>query len=586
MSYVKVAADLRNEQSWPGWKIALAVCLPVGVISAGAYLYIVRNNKSKKKVIKDEETPVKAVEEVEKVKTVEEINKENLGKSQELKNVGNKLFKEGKYSDAIDKYSLAIEICPEEAKLDKATYHQNKAAAYEKQKNWEAVIDECTKAISLNNKYVKAFVRRSRAYEKSGDRGLCLEDITTVCILEKFENRANMLFADQILKKIGFDDAAKNYRNRKHKLPSPIFIKQYFNGFVNDCITDNLTEDEKLIAHQSGYIRAKIAWSEGKLEEVIDECTTEIDSVSDASSEVNEEQKDKNDITAKDRFAKALLLRASFYLLSCKNSEGLKDLNRVIDMTDIQPKIRVNALIKRASLNMQLQKVEEANSDYDLAVTLDPQNPDVYHNRGQNFIILNKISEAIADFNKCIECKPDFALAHAQRCYTKYRQAFAANNIVQIELANAEFEELIKKYPDCSDTYGLYAQAECDRQNFEAADKLFERALEVDPENASLYVHRGTLLLQWKQDCDAAIAMITKALEVDSECDFAHEMLATIAIQQSNVAKALEHFDKAIEFSRTESEMAHLYSLRAAAVAQENIRKNYGITPPSFSSLS
>ena len=39
-----------------------------------------------------------------------------------------------------------------------------------------------------------------------------------------------------------------------------------------------------------------------------------------------------------------------------------------------------------------------------------------------------------------------------------YRQAFAANNIVQIELANAEFEELIKKYPDCSDTYGLYAQ--------------------------------------------------------------------------------------------------------------------------------
>ena len=112
-----------------------------------------------------------------------------------------------------------------------------------------------------------------------------------------------------------------------------------------------------------------------------------------------------------------------------------------------------------------------------------------------------------------------------------------------------------------------------------------------------------TLLLQWKQDCDAAIAMITKALEVDSECDFAHEMLATIAIQQfvklfrflyhklcwyfrSNVAKALEHFDKAIEFSRTESEMAHLYSLRAAAVAQENIRKNYGITPPSFSSLS
>ena len=39
---------------------------------------------------------------------------------------------------------------------------------------------------------------------------------------------------------------------------------------------------------------------------------------------------------------------------------------------------------------MQLQKVEEANSDYDLAVTLDPQNPDVYHNRGQVVDVLSK----------------------------------------------------------------------------------------------------------------------------------------------------------------------------------------------------
>merc|ERR1719322_1476009 len=128
MTYAKA------DQSWPGWKIALAVCLPVGVISAGAYLYIVRNNKSKKKVIKDEITQMEVEKEVEEVKTVEEYVTKNLKKSEEFNDVGNKLLKEGKYSDAIDKYSLAIEICPEEAKLDKATYHQNKAAAYEKQK--------------------------------------------------------------------------------------------------------------------------------------------------------------------------------------------------------------------------------------------------------------------------------------------------------------------------------------------------------------------------------------------------------------------------------------------------------------------
>ena len=49
-------------------------------------------------------------------------------------------------------------------------------------------------------------------------------DITTVCILEKFENRANMLFADQILKKIGFDDAAKNYRVNFNLFPTKILL--------------------------------------------------------------------------------------------------------------------------------------------------------------------------------------------------------------------------------------------------------------------------------------------------------------------------------------------------------------------------
>ncbi len=52
---------------------------------------------------------------------------------QDMKNEGNKLFKQGKYSDAIEKYTQAIVNCPETAKGDLSTFHQNKAAALEKQ---------------------------------------------------------------------------------------------------------------------------------------------------------------------------------------------------------------------------------------------------------------------------------------------------------------------------------------------------------------------------------------------------------------------------------------------------------------------
>lgn len=44
--------------------------------------------------------------------------------------------------------------------------------------------------------------------------------------------------------------------------------------------------------------------------------------------------------------------------------------------------------------------------------------------------------------------------------------------------------------------------------------------------------------------------------------------------------KAMDLFQKAIHLSRTESEMAHLYSLLDAAHAQLKVAKNLGITLP------
>lgn len=39
------------------------------------------------------------------------------------------------------------------------------------------------------------------------------------------------------------------------------------------------------------------------------------------------------------------------------------------------------------------------------------------------------------------------------------------------------------------------------------------------------------LVLQWKADVDTAKALIHKALELDSDCEFAYETIATIEMQ-------------------------------------------------------
>lgn len=72
----------------------------------------------------------------------------------------------------------------------------------------------------------------------------------------------------------------------------------------------------------------------------------------------------------------------------------------------------------------------------------------------------------------------------------------------------------------------------CDSQSYEKADTYFEKAIEKDPKNATIHVHRGLLQLQWTGNVDKATEYINKALKIDDKCEFGYETLGTIEVQR------------------------------------------------------
>lgn len=68
----------------------------------------------------------------------------------------------------------------------------------------------------------------------------------------------------------------------------------------------------------------------------------------------------------------ALSLRASFYLLQGSYKEAYEDFKTIVDSENADAKIKVNVLIKRASLNMQTEKLEECLKDFETAAQLGP----------------------------------------------------------------------------------------------------------------------------------------------------------------------------------------------------------------------
>lgn len=78
-----------------------------------------------------------------------------------------------------------------------------------------------------------------------------------------------------------------------------------------------------------------------------------------------------------------LLTRATFYLLLGQHDAAIEDLGTIIDNDSVSNGLKVNALIKRATLFMQLENPEKSFCDFKMAAELDPECGEIYHHRGQ-----------------------------------------------------------------------------------------------------------------------------------------------------------------------------------------------------------
>uniref|UniRef100_A0A915IMA6 Uncharacterized protein n=1 Tax=Romanomermis culicivorax TaxID=13658 RepID=A0A915IMA6_ROMCU len=108
------------------------------------------------------------------------INKKDSIREQKAmreKEKGNQAFKNGKFDEAINKYSLAIE-CDQ----GQPVIYCNRAMAYLKlNRFYEAKLD-CDEAIKLDSTYVKAYFRRGLANSSLKDVDSAITDFN--CVLE------------------------------------------------------------------------------------------------------------------------------------------------------------------------------------------------------------------------------------------------------------------------------------------------------------------------------------------------------------------------------------------------------------------
>ncbi|KAM7314651.1 mitochondrial import receptor subunit TOM70 isoform X1 [Ixodes scapularis] len=564
---VRNAGSSSNSSGLSKWQYALLFGTPV---AAGLAIWYYKRTRDRKKKPSDSGSGKSAKSEDRTLshnsRSATDVEQNPYEKAKAFKNQGNKYFKGGKFDKAIECYTEAINICPKEHVSELATFFQNRAAAFDNLKNYKEVISDCSRAIELNGTYIKALHRRAKAYELVDELKKCLEDITAVCILEGFQNQNSLMVTDRVLKKLGKASAKEIVKTRKPTMPSKHFIRNYFVSFCEDPIIEatqafrqgKAPQPEDSEEQKSGFALAVECLAREEYEKVVAHCNAEVDGGGKCAAE-------------------ALLLRGTFHLLQGRSQATLDDLNQLLSMDNISSKVRVNALIKLGTLKVHSEHLDEALQDFERAAELDPANADIFLHRGQVLMLLDRLEDTLQDMERTCTLRPDFPSAAAQRCYVQYRCGMRATDPEQRQKALDGFAEVQQRFPNCPESYFLHAQLLTETQEFDKAEEYFRKAEKADPTDPNVYVHLGILQLQWKQDFDKAVQYLQKAIDMDEKCQFAYETFGSIQVQRGFLKEGLELFEKAIALAQTETELAHLLSLRDAAEAQGLVAQRLGI---------
>lgn len=56
--------------------------------------------------------------------------------------------------------------------------------------------------------------------------------------------------------------------------------------------------------------------------------------------------------------------------------------------------------------------------------------------------------------------------------------------------------------------------------------------MEIEPQNATILVHRGLLYLQWRGEIEKAVGFMQQAIKLDPKCEFAYETIGTVEVQR------------------------------------------------------
>lgn len=291
-------------------------------------------------------------------------------------------------------------------------------------------------------------------------------------------------------------------------------------------------------------------------------------------------------------YQEAVFQKALIYLNHGDPAQALKDLNQLIAFDGVA-ETRGLYFQEDPSGNKQTQIVSLAKLDGQL-----------YHYRGQAYEKLERLDEALADYNEALshEMNEDYLISrgllqsrmgHQDLAIKDLKDAVKLNpknHLAWYNLAildtSAHLPDDLLKETTFAPTLGLLASRAMEEENYVEAKKYFDQCLENDPKDPLAYVNRGRVLLKmeeyaaartdfhraklldpgrtetlyllgnsyfFEKDVDVALAYYNQYLAFDPTNAMVWYNGAMVHLEKDNKEEACQYLNKAYTLGMTEA---------------------------------
>ena len=217
--------------------------------------------------------------------------------------------------------------------------------------------------------------------------------------------------------------------------------------------------------------------------------------------------------------------RGSTYLKSKEYSKAVADFNQAIRLepTGVNTGIYY---FNRGAAYSKLEDFDKAIADFNQAEKLLPNDEDVYAWRGDAYSLKREqfnpkddyndlTRRALADLNRAIQIKPDYAWAYGRRAYFNNNGGLSV-----LDQALADYAKSIQLNPNDPEVYKNRAELySMTIDDYPKAIADYTQAIKLNPNDASYYGDRGEIYRKMaasgKVDYSLAIADFTQAIKLD-----------------------------------------------------------------------